>query len=139
SHSDIAIRSTDATDDPPHLVTNGRNEEFSPVWSPDGKYLAWRRSAFDGGDEELHVAPIEGLESGTARTVATTANDGGFHGLAWTPDSTALISRDKGEQGYPLFRIRISDGLKTPMTGELDMQDHQPVVSPDGRRLLFLR
>ena len=27
---------------------------------------------------------------------SSTFNDGGFHGLAWTPDSSSLISRDKG-------------------------------------------
>ena len=76
---------------------------------------------------------------GSPRTVAKVFNDGGFYGLAWTSDSTALISRDKDQGGYPLVRISIADGSKSFLTREPEVHDYQPVLSPDRKRLLFFR
>ncbi len=136
---DLYIRAADAFDAQPRRLTNEANEEMTPAFSPDGKSLAWVRQVLDGGDDEVWVAPVRGLEVGPARLVAKTLNDGGFRGLAWTPDSRALIVRDKGPRGWPLIRMRVADGSKTYLTDAQNMQDYEPVVSPDGKRLLFLR
>lgn len=134
---DLYVRSAHAVDETPRRLTDDANHEFSPAWSPDGRYLAWHRRALGGGDGELWVAAVDG--SAPARLVATVFNDGGFFGLAWSPESTSLIARDKGPEGYPLTRIRLADGAKSFLTGEPAMQDHLPALSPDRKRLLFFR
>jgi Tol biopolymer transport system component len=136
---DIYIRTALETDETPQRLTNDRNQELNPVWSPDGRSLGWHRRVLDGGDGELWVAPVSGLQAGPARMVAKVVNDGGFQGLAWTPDSAALISRDRAGNAYPLVMVRVADGSKQLLTNEPEMQDYQPQVSPDGKRLLFFR
>lgn len=136
---DLYIRATNAVDAQPRRLTNEANEELTPAFSPDGKSLAWVRQVLDGGDDEVWVAPVNGIDAGPARLVAKILNDGGFRGLAWTPDSRALIVRDKGPRGWPLVRMGVADGSKTYLTDAQNMQDYQPVLSPDGKRLLFLR
>jgi hypothetical protein len=139
SQDDLYIRAADAIDAQPRRLTNDANEDLTPAFSPDGKSLAWVRQALDGGDDEVWVAPVSGGDVAPARLVAKILNDGGFRGLAWTPESRALIVRDKGPHGWPLVLIRAADGSKTYLTDARNMQDYQPVVSPDGKRLLFLR
>lgn len=136
---DVYIRTVRGVDEPPRRLTNDANREFAPVWSPDGQYLAWHRRVLDGGDGELWVAAVRGIEVGTARVIATVFNDGGFYGLAWTADSKSLISRDRGTRGFPLMQIQLADGSKTLLTNEPGVQDYQPVLSPDRKRLLFFR
>jgi len=110
---------------------------FTPVWSPDGKYIAYVRRAPDGSDNRIMIA---GTEPGAGERVAAMVVDHqGFIGLAWWPDSTAVIVRDAGAKGRPLVRIDLATGKKRPITHPEDEQDSLPVVSPDGKRLLFAR
>jgi Tol biopolymer transport system component len=136
---DIYLRAVDAADTPPRRITNDPNQEFSPVWSPDGKSIAWRRRSLDAGDGELWVASVKGVDVGPPRVAARVADDGGFFGLAWWPDSASLVVRDRGSNGYPLVRVHLTDGSKDFLPGEPDQQDYQPVLSPDRKRLLFFR
>jgi len=112
AQDDVYIRSAQDVDATPRRVTADRNREFAPVWSSDGKRLAWHRRPLDGGDGELWVADVEGLDVHGAHVVARVFNDGGFPGLAWTPDSMSLISRDKNGAVFPLVRIAVTDGTK---------------------------
>jgi Tol biopolymer transport system component len=110
---------------------------FTPVWSPDGKHIAYVRRAPDGSDNRVMIA---GTEPGSGERVAAMVVDHqGFVGLAWWPDSSAVILRDAGAKGRPLVRIDIYTGEKQPITHPEDAQDSLPVVSPNGKRLLFAR
>jgi Tol biopolymer transport system component len=105
---------------------------FSPVWSPDGRQLA-----FELG-QRVHVLPADG--SGAAPVPLTS--DGHFHPHGWTKDGQVIVSFNNGreENGWDVGRVAASGGgsaaaiVQTPanegFTGA--------AVSPDGRWLAYV-
>ncbi|MBL8227644.1 MAG: PD40 domain-containing protein [Bryobacterales bacterium] len=136
---DVYMRPVAATDDPPQRITNDTNREYSPVWSHDGKSIAWQRRALDGSDTEIWVAAVENFHAGPARLIGKVLDHEGFYGLAWWPDSGSLVTRDRSGAGFPLVRVSLADGSKTPLTGGADVTDARPYLSPDRSRFLFRR
>jgi YVTN family beta-propeller protein len=69
-------------------ITNTPDRELRPMWSPDGRYLAWSVGEMPGagigvGSAGLFVTTFDGQE---LRQVAT----GPLVGWSWSPDSTML-------------------------------------------------
>lgn len=115
--------------------------DFSPAWSPDGRWIAFLRGEAPGRSELILLPPL----GGTERRVGELHIGHSFVGppfLSWLPDSSALVIVDSPAPGQTeaLFLISIETGekrrLTTPPAGD---PDHNPAVSPDGRTLAFKR
>jgi Tol biopolymer transport system component len=132
-HDEVYLR-TLAGDDL-RRITNDSRPKFSPVWSPDGRSIAWESRALDGSDTFIMVAPV----GGAARMAGRTADHEGFYGIEFWPDSGSIVTNDVARWGRSLVRLNLSDGGKTFLTTEPGVNDQRPVLSPDRRRLLFLR
>lgn len=78
-----------ATGDPVRL-TNADANDASPVWSPDGRQIAFLGNRRDDRRERpaqtVQIVPAVG---GEARTVAPS--DASFGSVAWSPDGTRLV------------------------------------------------
>ena len=111
-----------------------------PMWSPDGRYLAYRGSS-TGRD----ASPIAGscdrtvnISTAAGKTVASFPGHGWL--IAWSPDSTRVAT---WLDFYPGTRIGIFglDGVRqallTVPTGLMEGGDFDPVWSPDGASLLL--
>jgi Tol biopolymer transport system component/DNA-binding winged helix-turn-helix (wHTH) protein len=129
--------------EPVRLTTNTARDD-SPVWSPDGRFIAFIRfTAPDTAD--LIVIPGHG---GAERTIATLVpmpippSFRPISNLSWTPDGRWLAfggaTSSDGPRGIWLIAVDGSERrrLTESAGGETD---HSPVVSPDGRYLAFLR
>ncbi len=117
-------------------LTEDPREDYSPAWSPDGSRIAFLRRAAEGADSELLVMNANG---GAPRFVAHVLDPEGYRGLAWWPDSQSLVVRDASPRGRALTRIFLPDGRKQTVTTSIETQDYNPKISPDGRRLAYLR
>ena len=122
-------------------LTSGAQDD-NPVWSPDASKVAFLRYSPAGG--QVMVVPA----LGGAPTVVGTIDDFRLMRrkfLTWSPDPDELIVVDGGGgpgQGprLSLYSLRISSGQKRRMTEPPPgMDDIEPVFSPDGRKLAFLR
>ena len=127
---------------PLRLMTDPRND-YSPVWSPDGRWIAFLRRQWDAGKSEVRlIGPLGGPE----RKV-TEIRVGESYAwppyLAWCPDSNCLVVTDTPGEGQPaaLFVVSLETGAKEQLTDpELPATgDTNPAVSPDGRWLVFRR
>ena len=78
---------TDAESDRPARLTNAAAVDASPVWSPDGKSIAFLRTA--GKLTACYVLPVTG---GTERKLADVPSGGlrWEHMLDWSPDGQHL-------------------------------------------------
>jgi Tol biopolymer transport system component len=102
-----------------------------PIWSPDGRYLAYRGSAGDG--DLCH--PIVEIRDPEGRLVASFPGEGWL--TSWSPDSTRVATfvdwgRTIGVYGLDGARqslLNLPPGLMAP--GDFD-----PVWAPDGASLL---
>jgi Tol biopolymer transport system component len=128
----------------PLRLTTDRATDYSPVWSPDGRAIAFLREQSDSRRHELRLVPPLG---GPERKLTDIEPRGFLRPvlLAWCPDSRCIVVTDSmspdGNGPDGLFIVSIESGEKRQLTspGERGFADTDPAVSPDGRWLVFRR
>jgi Tol biopolymer transport system component len=137
---DIYVRQVGVTGAPVRLTNDPRND-FNPVWSPDGRWIAFLRESSPGASQ-LRLIPAEGgseREVGAIRYGLLTSPPY----IAWLPGSDGLVVTDSTGQGAPdaLFEISLETGGKKRLTSPQApaLSDIHPAISPDGRTLVFRR
>lgn len=127
---------------PLRLTTDPAND-YNPVWSPDGRWIAFlRRIPQDLGKSEVRLVPPAG---GPERKIAQIYVSETYFllppYLTWCPDSSCLILTDSPGQGQPaaLFVLSLDTGEKRQLTRPRApaLGDSHPAISPDGRWLVF--
>jgi len=127
---------------PLRLTTDPAND-YSPVWSPDGRWIAFlRRSPRDPGKSEVRLVPPPG---GPERQLSEIYVPNTYFlippYLAWCPDSSCLILTDSPGKDQPaaLFVLSLDTGEKRQLTHPQApaLGDAHPAISPDGRWLVF--
>jgi serine/threonine protein kinase/Tol biopolymer transport system component len=112
----------------PLRLTTDPAEDSYPVWSPDGRFIAFVR----GGRKAIVVPALGGFE----REIC----DASPAGLAWSPDGQFLAVVTAGKPSAISF-VSVESGearqVTTPPAGS--QGDTRPALSPDGAMLAFLR
>ncbi len=115
----------------PFRLTSDPAEDHFPVWSPDGSWIAFRRST--RGGQAIYVIPSDG---GAERKLMDLEGTG--TGASWSPDGQWLAV---GEQWSGIFLVPFAEGggERRPLTSKETPSYHAaPVFSPDGRFLAFV-
>ncbi|WP_192805136.1 amidohydrolase family protein [Noviherbaspirillum aerium] len=114
-------------------ITGWEVEPTAPVWSPDGKLIAFQNYTPQGN---YHLYTIE--PNGANLKEITT---GGFDDRepAWTPDSGSLVfASDRSSDGqYKIWRVALSGGAPVQITKGPGAESN-PVVSPDGTQIAYV-
>ncbi|HHN74571.1 MAG TPA: hypothetical protein ENK10_05015, partial [Acidobacteria bacterium] len=116
------------------LAAASRSREKNPLWSPDGKYVAFVSDR--SGEEQIYLVPAEG---GEARQL-TRRGEGFLLPAVWSPDSRYLLYSDKQMR---LNLLEVTSGeLRVIDQGDYDdawerwgIQDY--VFSPDSRTIAY--
>lgn len=122
-------------------LTSSPEDDWSPMWSPDGREIAFVRTpagAVFGGGEVWLVSPLGGTPRRlNARTPVLSQ-------LSWAPDSQSLaapgyrVPNDTTSKAGGLQLISTSDGSVRSLTTPRDAgYDAYPAFSSDGRRLAY--
>jgi Tol biopolymer transport system component len=135
------------TGGPPLQLTNGPATDDNPVWSPDGRFIAFLRYVQDSA-AILLIPALGGPERKIVETRAGNVSEPTVDGpyLAWSPDGNFLVisHKDSPKEPHALFVVAIDSGekrrLTSPPPAPNDFSgDSNPAFSPDGRTLAFIR
>lgn len=116
-------------------ITTNPGADNSPVYSPDGKYLAYR-SQLRGGYESDRWRLVT-LERTTGKTnVLTESLDRSVQSITWSTDSSRLffVAEDRGRHGLQIVPVN-GGGLKAIVTAASSVDDVQ--FSRDGKAMVY--
>jgi dipeptidyl aminopeptidase/acylaminoacyl peptidase len=117
-------------------ITTNQGNDNNPVYSPDGKYIAYLmmpRAGFEADRQELVLYDRAG---GTQRSL--TANfDRSVSNIVWAPTSDRLYFLCGDEAYESIYTVSVKDGNVEKLTRKTFNTEIQ--ISPDGRTLAFLR
>jgi TolB protein len=126
---DVYVMNADGTHSRP-LAATATADEVDPLWSPDGRQIAYLQNSNLGSD------PI-------SRIYVTNADGSGGHLLSkvravgtapsWSPDGKKLVFT--GPTG---LYVAAADGSGAHSVAKSEFPDAFPVWSPDGRKIAFL-
>jgi Tol biopolymer transport system component/DNA-binding winged helix-turn-helix (wHTH) protein len=110
-----------------------------PAWAPDGQRLAFIRMTASACD-----VYVRGLDGHAETRVAACGNHEDPR-VAWTADGRALLTSQTTSRrplsGWRIVRLSLDTAATTSITDPPAgvVGDHSPAVSPDGRRVAFIR
>lgn len=120
----------------PKRITQNPANDNQPLYSPDGKYVAYRRmerAGFEADQQELVLYERTtwnhmNLTRGSVYSVGE---------VAWAPDSKSLYFDADDQGSHSIFRIGLKDRKIEPVitTG----YNRSLRVTPDGRSIIFIR
>ena len=135
--ADIYIRDLDAGRTV--RVTDHPASDRMPAWSPDGERFAFVRTTSSSCD-----IVIRALRANTDTYIAPCGNPSEPR-LTWSADGAALLLAQRleahAQTGSRIARLALDTGVLTPLTEPplSIVGDDSPAVSPDGRRVAFIR
>ncbi len=124
-------------------LTEDPATDSSPVWSPNGRQLAFVRELEDG--HAVFIVPALGGKPRRLAEIATAGYETGVFGpgLAWSSDGSwlAVSERPSGKEPARIVRLSVETSAKEAITAPPDSSfgDLYPSFSPDGKLLAFVR
>ena len=121
-------------------LTNNRDADSSPSWSPDGKRIAFASDR--EGRVNIHGIPtydicVMDANGGNRRNL--TNNPSNDSSPSWSPDGKRIAFAS--DRGGPLLYFDIyvmdADGANQQRLTENRKNDWHPSWSPDGKRIVF--
>ena len=108
-------------------ITNDPIREWHPIWSPDGKTIAYNRAY------ELRVISADSRES------RKITDRGRPRPVFWSPDSEWLVYLADNQIGHGFRFFRLADGREFVMNLPSGVGRRFISWSPDGKKMLFYR
>ena len=108
-----------------------------PVWSPDGRWIAYT-SDKSGAPEIWLWSAEEGNGMRVTTDVQLTRLAARANGLAWSPDSRWIAFSGDRFGNMDIWTVSVPDGQVHRLTGD-PLYEGYPSWTPDGDRLLYVR
>jgi tol-pal system beta propeller repeat protein TolB len=115
----------------PAQLTDTDDAEMQPVWSPDGRRIAFTRYT-DDGNYDVFVMNRDG--TGQTRLTSDPAWDGE---PSWSPDGSHLAFESDRTGYFDVYTMRADGTDVTNITNNPGAGDSDPAWSPDGTKIAF--
>jgi Tol biopolymer transport system component len=114
------------------LTFDGDNDQ--PVWSPDGRRIAFDRVATRPSGEDLFIKPVD--NSGAERRL-TTLGSAEIRAAQWDNDGTLVFDAVVSGRATDILLVSADSGSTPNVYLSSPFQEGEPQVSPDRRLLVF--
>src|SRR5262249_43792143 len=135
----VAIRPTPDLTKPHPLTVHDmvRAERVGePVPSPDGKWIAYTRRAWDPDPTQKTTTPGPVAPDGATTKQLTTAKGVADGGPVWSPDSKSIVFTSSREGAVKAWVVRVDGGEPRKLL-EFAVDVDNLRMAPDGSRLAF--
>jgi dipeptidyl aminopeptidase/acylaminoacyl peptidase len=130
TNSDVYVVEVDKPGAGKNVSAGLEGYDNDPVFSPDGRFLAFHSMERAGFEADRNRIMICDLASGTI-TEATAGLDQTAHGARWAPDSEQLFFTSEQQGTVQLYRIARGGGEPSQVSqGQFDWQLHS--IDPRG-------
>lgn len=113
------------------ITTTPSKWSWAPVWSPDGRFIAFSSTA--SGRQEVHIVSAGG---GTSTRITNTPNEKRSGHPTWSPDGQSLIFQSNRDGTWQLYRSDVT-GADTEQLTWGESEKSLPSWSPTGQEVLF--
>jgi dipeptidyl aminopeptidase/acylaminoacyl peptidase len=121
----------------PKRITSNPGDDWGPIYSPDGKWIAYRAQLQPGYESDRWRLMLYDRTSGKA--INRTENvDTNVEDFAWAPDSKMIYYHTEEKLEMPVYSIAVA-GESAPKLILGDSFNADFGVSSDGRTLVFTR
>lgn len=121
-----------------NLTASNDGWDGSPLFSPDGRYVAYRSQARPRYESDLFRLAVYDRQAKKSLYLTDASNfDNWVDDMAWVPDSKALIFLGEVQGRTPLYRIGVEGGKPVQALAHGFVDGFQ--VTPDGRSILYTR
>ena len=133
TNSDVFV--VPAAGGPAKRITTNPGSDGTPVYSPDGKYIAYRSQLRGGYESDRFRLML--YERVTGKITDVSPNfDRWVDSIAWSPDSKTIYLTAGNDGENPIYTVRIDQS--NPWPQELvDGYNDSPTPTPDGKTLVF--
>jgi dipeptidyl aminopeptidase/acylaminoacyl peptidase len=131
----------------PQKISTSPGGDSTPLYSPDGKWLAWRMQKRVGYESDRFRLVVYDRKSGEIKNL-TEAFDQWIETIAWSPDSRTIYftSENKGEA--PIYSLDVTVANAPVSAAQIRANAIHEItrgvndelsVTPDGKTLVFTR
>ncbi len=137
TNSDIFTLKLDDPAARPEKVSASPGGDFSPAYSPDGKYLAYRSQLRNGYESDRFRLMLLDRQTKQIRELLP-GFDRWIDEMAWSPDSSTIffVSGEHGES--PVFRMDLKQDRASLISHAGEFSDLHPLTMPDGGTQLIV-
>lgn len=114
------------------ITTSNKATDTSPVYSPDGKTIAYRAMARPGFESDRYCIKLYDRASGKTATIAESW-DRSPSALEWSPDSKWLLATVADNARQKIFRVDVGAGQPK----ELIKEHYNSGASFAGQKIVF--
>jgi len=136
TNGDIFTVPVDGSSGPKRITTNPAND-WGPIYSPDGKWIAYRAQFQPGYESDRWRLMLYNRANATI-TNRTEDFDANVEAFAWSPDSRTIYFETEEKFEDPMYAVAVKPGsfpkpvLATGSNGDF-------AISPDGGTIVFTR
>jgi len=140
--TDVNLYTVSAAGGAPTVITAAnKGADQNPVYSPDGKFIAYASQARAGFESDRWRLMVHNRADKTSRELLP-AWDRNADGYVWSPDMSSILVATTDAFRDKLYRVALAAGTLNASTPQLLIGDHNNTafsLSRDGRTVAWLR
>jgi dipeptidyl aminopeptidase/acylaminoacyl peptidase len=137
TNNDVYVLKVGAAPATAKKVSTSPGSDDGPLYSPDGKYLAWRSQARNGFESDKFRLMVMDRSSGVIKDLMPKF-DNWVDEFVWTPDSKTVYFASGSAGEEPIYKTEV-EGASSGNTAEVikSAEYGSLQISPDGKDLVL--